>query len=408
MSQSASKPASHDNLSGQTTLVVVAAGLFCAWAMAQWLYNEQFQQFAIFFKFSQSQIAWTLSLFNIVYCVLAIPAATFHRRFGYKLGLLWSLSLFALGAFLLYFAIIENEAGFLICAVVTLGSGWAWFETCLNPLTVEAGRPETAMLRLNIVQVFNAIGLLAGCYVAQRLAAAHYYLAVGTIAQSTAHPYVIAGLASLMIAFFVEQLRLPASAGFRSSSSGIGRELRALARDKGVVLAAAALAAYCLTLTVIWSATYNYRIQELGGRDFDIFGLVFFWFAIGRIVSAPMMRWINPIRMLQAFAAVSLAAVLVTAAAGGLTGWICLLAISALMSITFPTVFAATVVRHGDQTKLVSGVLVAVAGLGSAVGPLFVTPALAAWPVRMELLLAVPFVAMVLAWAFYAGRKAAV
>jgi FHS family L-fucose permease-like MFS transporter len=394
------------NRTRQLVAVAIAAALFGVWGLAQWLYNQQFQQFAIFFAFTPNQLAWTLSLFNIAYCVLAIPAALFHRHFGYKLGLLLSLSLFGVGAFLLYFAIIQNAPGFFLSAIVTLGSGWAWFETCLNPMTVEAGRPQTAIYRLNMVQVFNALGLLGGCYVAQKLAAAHYYLSEGSVAQSAAHPYVVVGLVSLLIAFAIEKVKLPASAdSHNKDAAGILPELRTLASDKGVVLAAAALAAYCLTLTVIWSATYNYRVQELASREFPIVADVFFWFVVGRCIGAPLMRWIDPVRLLMVSAGFSLAAVAIAYAAGGITGWYCLLAISAFMSIAFPTVFAATIVRHGTQTKLVSGVLVAVAGFGSAIGPLFVTPALADWPVRTVLLLAAPFVAVVLGWTVFAARS---
>lgn len=387
------------------TAIVLACGLFALWAVAQWLYNEQFQQFAIFFHFSQNKQAWTLSLFNVAYFVLAIPAAIFHRKFGYKLGLLLSLSLFTIGAFLLYFAIIDNGAGYFLCAVLTMGSGWAWFETCLNPLVVEAGKAETAVWRLNMVQIFNAIGLLAGAYLAQKLAMSHYYLSVGSIAQTAAHPYVVVGLVTLLIAFFIEQLKLPVSAYVRVGGlKGIVPELCTLLRHRAVLMGAASLAAYCITLTVLWSATYEYRIQELNGREFDLFGLVFFWFLIGRLIGAPLMRWIDPVRLVACCAILSLAALGLAVCLGGMLGWIAILAVSGLLAITFPTVFAFTLARFGDQTKLVSGVLVAVAGFGSAVGPLFVTPSLHAWPIRYELVLAIPFVAVILTWSLIAGR----
>jgi FHS family L-fucose permease-like MFS transporter len=391
---------------GQTTARILAAGLFAAWGLAQWLYNQQFQQFAIFFSFSPTQLAWTLSLFNIAYFVLALPAALFHRRYGYKLGLLLSLSLFGVGAFLLYFAIVRNTPIYFLCAIATLGSGWAWFETCLNPLTVEAGKPSTAIIRLNAVQVFNAIGLVSGYLVASKLAAAHYYLSVGSVAKSTVTPYVVVGLASLLLAFFIEQLTLPDTAHVRSTKSGIVAELRHHLADRGVLFAALALAAYCLTLTVIWSATYQYRMQELGGREFDFFTDVFFWFFAGRAAATLAMRWIDPIRVLAIAAGLSLAAIAVAACLGGLTGWVCLIVISFLISTAYPTIFAATIVRHGAQTKLVSGLLVTAAGLGSAVGPLFVTPALAGWPIRAVLLLAAPVVAIQLSWAVFARRSA--
>ena len=70
-----------------------------------------------------------------------IPAVLFHRQFGYKLGLLLGLSVFGVGAFLLYFAIVQHSSPFFFGAVVVIGSCGAWLDTSLNPLAALAGPP---------------------------------------------------------------------------------------------------------------------------------------------------------------------------------------------------------------------------------------------------------------------------
>ena len=118
-------------------------GLVRDLGMAQWDYNIVFPQLSQFFAFNTSQTASTQALFSITYCLFAIPAALFHRRFGYKLGITAALSAISLGPFLLYPAISGHHDAYFIGAVVMLGIGWPALETSLNPLAVELGPAPT-------------------------------------------------------------------------------------------------------------------------------------------------------------------------------------------------------------------------------------------------------------------------
>jgi FHS family L-fucose permease-like MFS transporter len=399
---------------GRATAFAVAAGLFAIWGLALWLYNALFFRFSLFFGFGPVHVAWTLALFHVAYFFLAIPAAVFNRQFGYKLGFLFGLSVFALAAFLLYLAIIQNSTACFLGAVVMMGSCGAWLDTCLNPLAMEAGNPQTAVARLNAAHMFNGFGLFAGYVAAIWLIEAHYQLSVGATAHLSARPYVLVGLGALMLAFLVEQISLPTFASSRSGKvSEVRGDLRSLLKDRNLQIAAASLCAYTVVLTILWTSNYNYRVHEMPGYDLpghsvSLIERGFFWFAAGRCIGAALMRWIEPVRLLQWSTGLCLIAIAVTAAVGGAVGWVTLLSASLFLSIAYPTVFGSAVCRQGHQMKLAAGVLATAAGIGNALSCLLVALALHDLHInaRIVIALALPFLAVIL-WYSLTSRPAA-
>jgi len=409
MTAASAMKAVSDTPKGRATALAVAVGLFAIWGLALWLFNALYYRLAHFFDFATANVVLSLSLFQIAYFLLAIPAALFHSKFGYKLGFLFGLSVFALGAFILYLAIIEHSSLYFLGAVVMIGVSGAWLDTSLNPLAVEAGNPQTAVLRLNFAHAFNGLGLFAGYVTAWWLIEMHYQLSVGATAHLSARPYVMVGLGAILLAFLIEQIPLPAFASNRTmKGANLRAELRPPLGDRSFRIACAALFAYTVVLTILWTANYNYRVQEVPGHGADLIERGFFWFAVGRCVGTALMRWIDPLRLLQASAGLCLIAISVAALAGGMTGWVCLLSASFFLSIMYPTVFATALAGQWSHMKIAAGLLVAAAGIGNALSSLLVTPALQAANVRTVVLTALPFLAVILIYALRAhtGRVA--
>ncbi|MGA7714030.1 MAG: MFS transporter [Rhizomicrobium sp.] len=399
-------------LTGQRIAFAVIAGLFVIWGLALWLYNALFFMFANSFAFEPVQVAWALSLYSIAYCLLAIPAALIHRRFGYKLGLLFGFNVFVFGAFLLYLAIIQNSIACFLGAIVMMGSCGTLFDTSLNPLAVEAGSPQTSVARLNLAHVFNGFGLLVAYFAVIWLTERNYHLSPGAEAHSSLRPYVLIGLAAILLAYLFEQVSLPGfAANPTERASDIRGELRSLFRDRNFLIAATSLCAYTIVLTILWTSNYNYRVHELPGHSVGLIERGPIWFVIGRCVGTAFMRWIDPTRLLQWTTGLCLIAIAITAAAGGMVGWVCLLSASLFLSIMFPTVFGSAICRHRTRMKLAAGVLVAAAGFGNALSALFVALALHALHIdaRIVILLALPFLAIILIYSLvqHSGHKRA-
>lgn len=375
--------------------IAVVAGLFAIWGLGQWLYAVLFPQFAQFYALSPTQITWTQALFNIAYCGLAVPAALSHRRFGYKLGVIFALSMFSIGPFLLYPAITRHEYPFFLYAVVFMGAAWAWLETSLNPLVVELGPRQTAVWRLNLVQAFYPVGLLVGTYVALWLLSTNYRLSVGELAPAIARPYVLVGLGVLLLAFLIENAGFPAAATDRAGKTASMRgEFRTLLAQPEFRFAMAALFCNIMAQSATWGSTFSYVMQEIAHATPAEAGEKITWscivLAVGRFAGTLLMRRIEPVRLLKWYTVLSLVLIVPAIGLGGLVGLVCLMATSFFMAIMYPTVFGTAIRDTGSLTKTASGLLVTAAGLAAALSPFVITFALGHVGARTVLVLTVP------------------
>jgi FHS family L-fucose permease-like MFS transporter len=382
-------------LSSHAPTLIAIAGLFAIWGMAQWDYSIVFPRLAQFFGFNASQTTWTQTLFNVTYVLFAIPTALFHRRFGYKLGVTVALSVISLGPFLFYPAIMGHYTACFISAVVMLGIGWAALETSLNPLAVELGPSKTAVRRLNLVQAFYPIGLVAGYFVAQKYLMSFYQHPESHSAQFASRPYVVVGLMVLFLAFAIDWVWFPGDKTKRDKSkTKLRDEFRTLFSNHSVLLGMLALFCCILSLSTTLGGIFSYIAQQLpsAAGDFPttMFLLSCILLGIGRFAGTGLMYRFDPLRLLLWGMGVSVALVIAAAALGGVAGLGCLLGTSLFLTIAYPTIFATTIRNLGPLTKLASGLLVTAAGVASAFTPLVNSYALSVSTSRTILLLTVP------------------
>lgn len=382
------------------TSIIVVAGLLVVSGLALGLYQSLFFRFASFYAFRPTLVGLIFADFYLAYFILAVPSALFHRRFGYKLGFLLGLSTFSIAAFLLYLAVVQHSGGFFTIAVAMMGASDALLDTSLNPMAVEAGNPSTSVARLNVVHVFSALGLCIGYFVAVVVFDEHFETTLGTATSDSARPYLLIGLAAILLAFYVEQVSLSSFAR-EDRSVTVRYALGALLRDKNFKLAAAAIFAVCAALMILWASHYRYHLNALPGRTAALFERGWIWFLAGKIVGSTLMRWIEPIRLLRWCVGLSAASIAIAIAAGGEIGWFALLSASAFFAIFYPTIMGYALDRHRNRIKLAAGLLVAAGGLGSALFAVSTNLALDVLNVdpRIVVCLALPFLAIVLAFA---------
>ena len=392
------------------TALVAGAALYAIWGMALGLYFSFFYSFAKFFGFAGAQLALVFALFHIAYFVLAVPAAMFHRQFGYKLGIVSALSTFGLGAFLVYFAVAQHSSICFLAAIAVMGSSGAWLDSSLNPMMIEAGNPRTSVIRLNVAQCFGGLGLFAGYVTAITLIDTHFQFVTTGTSHFSPRPYVLIGLGAILLAFLVDNISLPSCIVRHSGkASGLRDEAAALLHDKAFLIAAAAMFACCAVLTLLWSANYRFHLDVLPGHAVPLFQRGFFWLLAGRCVGTLLMHRIDPIRLLQWSAGLCGLAVLYAAAAGGIGGWMILLSASAFLAILYPTVLGSALCENRTRMKAAAGLLIAAGGIGSAAFTVIANLALevAHIDARVVIGFALPFLAVVLAYAASAraGRK---
>jgi FHS family L-fucose permease-like MFS transporter len=366
--------------------------LFATWGFAHRIYEAIAPQFAQFFHLTGPGAALSQSVFTASFFMLAIPACLFLRRFGYKLGVVFGLSSFSVGALLLYPAITQHEYLYFVSAVIVLGAGWAWLETSANPLIVELGTPETAVRRLNLAQSCYPVGVVAGFEIGRWLTQMDLSLPAGQLAQAVVRPYVIVGLCVLMVAFLIENIEFPGVATERLRvESKFREEVRVLLSRPMFRADAGALAACIFAHVGLWVYMMAYMAdafpQGIAITAAELMLLMFLVYGAGRIVGSALMHWIEPNILLAVCAGASVLLTAAAVATGGSFGVFCLISTNFFMSIMFPTIFATSIRDLGPLKRTASGLLVTGEGIAATLVPFCMSSVVGISNVRLAIML---------------------
>lgn len=367
--------------------IILVVSLFFLWGMANNLNDVLIAQFRKAFTLGDLQSGLVQSAFYFGYFVLAVPAALFMKRFGYKRAVVLGLCLFGLGALMFFPAAEVRRYELFLLALFVIASGLAFLETSANPLVTVLGPPETAERRLNLAQAFNPLGSIMGLLIgrqfilsgveptAAELAAmtpeahAAFYAAEATAVQT---PYLLIGLFVLAWALLVLLVPFPRVAGVeaaREEGPGSAKDFAALFRNRRYLLGVVAQFFYVGAQVGVWSYMIRYAQESLAvgertAADYLTWSIVAFM--IGRFVGTALMSRVKPAVLLTTFGAINVALCAVAVAAPGPVGMIALASTSFFMSIMFPTIFASSLKGLGNLTKAGSSLLV-MAIIGGAV-----------------------------------------
>jgi FHS family L-fucose permease-like MFS transporter len=350
------------------------------WGLANNMTDTLLAAFKKIMSMSDFQTSWIQLAFYGSYFCLAIPAALFIKRFNYKSGVLLGLGLFIIGSISFYPASITQVYGHFLLALFILAGGLSVLETSANSYVIFLGPEETATRRLNLAQSFNPIGSILGVVLSKFFILSNLHQAGSTARlqmlgeqlkeiqtaelAAVMGPYVgIAGvllLIWLMIAFY----KMP------KASDGTALDFlpttRELLKNRNYISGVVAQFFYVGAQIGVWSFTIRYVMQEMeineeSASSYYIAALIAF--TLSRFVFTGLMKFYRP-GILLAFAAFAAAICsLIVIFGGGLTAVVALVAISAFMSLMFPTIFGQAVRGLGAQTKIGgSGLIMAILG----------------------------------------------
>ena len=360
--------------------LALIVGLFFLWGGANNLNDVLIAQFKKAFVLDDFQAGLVQGAFYLGYFLVAMPAGLYMRRFGYKSAVVFGLALYGAGALLFWPAAALGTYGMFLFALFVIAAGLAFLETSANPFVTLLGPRETATRRLNLAQAFNPLGSIAGVLIGQRFifsgvdrtpaqlsamdaAARSAYLAGETRAVQL--PYLVIGLVVLGWAVLILCTRFPSMAATRTPAAPGARAgvLGRLLRDGRFVGALFAQFFYVGAQVGVWSYTIRYVQATMPGTptreaaNFLTAGLV--CFMTGRFAGTALMKYLAPVRLLLAFAAINIALTLFAVCRPGFDGACALVACSFFMSVMYPTVFALGVEgRDDDERKLGSALLV--------------------------------------------------
>lgn len=369
---------------------ILVTSLFLLWGFAHGLLDVLNKHFQNILHISKAQSGFVQFSLYIGYLVMAVPAGMIMKRYGYKRGIIFGLSLFAAGAFLFYpVARLGSFWPFLI-ALFVIACGLTCLETAANPYTTVLGPKESASQRINFAQSFNGLGWILGPLIGGLL----IFGASGTDGagkfDSLLTPYMIIGTAVLLVAVAFFFTHLPEIKEEPAEGAQENPPIRLLFKNRFFMLAVLAQLLYVAAQTGVNSFFINYVTEELPNvqnpvvnimNHLGAFGAMFmpknpeqaaslilafggmglFW--IGRLSGSWMLSFVAPGKLLSIYGLINSVLILIVVLGLGTVSVVALFCCYFFMSIMFPTIFAIGIRDLGALTKKGSSFLVmAVAG----------------------------------------------
>lgn len=360
---------------------ILITSLFLMWGLANNMTDTLLAAFKKIMSMTDFQTSWIQMAFYGSYFCLALPAALFIKKFSYKSGVLLGLGLFIAGALLFYPASQTMVYGHFLAALFILAGGLSILETTANPYILAMGPEAAATRRLNLAQSFNPIGSIIGVVLSKffilsslNVASAEERAAMSAEQLKTVQaeelsavmgPYVgVAGvllLLWLIIAFY----KMPEGSD-DDDRLNLWPAFRRLFRDPAYVWGVVAQFFYVGAQIGVWSFTIRYVMQELSLNEADassyyLAALVVF--TVSRFICTALMKYVTPRQLLTWLAVLAMVCTGIVIVGGGYVGVIALVAISACMSLMFPTIFGLASAKLGKDRKIGgSGLIMAILG----------------------------------------------
>lgn len=377
--------------------------LFFLWAISSNLLPTMIRQLMKQCNLNTFEASFTESAYWLAYFICPIPIAMFMKRFSYKAGIIFGLTLAAAGSFLFFPASAINSYPVYLTIFFVIATGMCFLETAANPYVTELGNPHTAPRRLNLAQAINGLGaFIAAMFLSKAVLGSGKF----------SHVYFILGSVLIVAALVFAFTRLPKTADELETL-----RLRNEGAKEGKLIDFSVLRVSHLRWGVIAQFFYNggqTAINSLflvycctyAGIDeataTTLFGVYMLCFLLGRWIGTALMGRFKPHNMLTVYASVNVMLCLVIMLFGGWVGVVCMMGVSFFMSIIYPTQFSLALTGLGERTKSGSAFLV-MAIVGNAMVPQFTAFIMHKMPQVYHAAYIVPLVCFVVC-AYYGWR----
>lgn len=374
---------------------IVVTCCFALWGFANDITNPMVKAFSKIFRMSVTDGALVQVAFYGGYFCMALPAAMFIRRHSFKSGIVMGLALYALGVLLFIPARAMGSFWPFLVAYFILTCGLSFLETTSNPYILLMGDRETATRRLNLAQSFNPIGSLAGMFVAMnfiqarlspldtaqraQLDDAQFQALKQSDLSVLVQPYAMLSIVIILLLIVLLAVKIPvvhqAACEARVSLVTAVKRLWANRPYRNGVLAQffyVGAQITCWTFIIQYGTRIfmaegmNEQAAEVLSQRYNIVAMVIF--CTMRFVNIYLMKYFKPGRLLAFFAALAMLLLLGVIFVGGCTGMCCLVAVSACMSLMFPTIYGLALGGVGEDAEVGSAGLI-MAILGGSVLP---------------------------------------
>ncbi len=365
---------------------ILITSLFFLWGFAHNLDPILIPHLKKSFTLSTTQATLVDSSVFIAYFLMALPAGFIMKKFGYKIGIITGLLLFAIGSFLFVPAANNQSYEFFLVALFIIACGLTILETAANPYAASLGDPSTSTQRLNLAQSFNGLAAALAPVVGARIILTKGYsdaelssmtdaakkIALASEASTVKLPYIILGSVLVCIAVIFALTKLPkiqTEEGHVASKS-IFHALK----NKHLSWAVAAQFFYVGAQISVFSLFILYATKSAGLTEIkaaDFLGACGIAFLIGRFLGTILMKFIAPNKLLAIYAAINILLCIVAVTATGMITVYTVIAICFFMSIMFPTIFALGIKDLKGDTEFGSSLIIMSIVGGAILPPIF-------------------------------------
>ncbi len=374
---------------------VLITSCFALWGFANDVTNPMVKAFSKIFLMNPVQGSLVQVAFYGGYFAMAFPAAIFIRRFTYKAGILVGLGLYATGALLFIPASAIGVYGPFLFAYFILTCGLSFLETSANPYILSMGADETSTRRLNFAQSFNPMGSLAGMFVAKNfiqarldprdtaarmdLSPAEFEAVKDHDLGVLANPYIVIGIVILVMLVIIAMVKMPRNADKNHAINFVPtlKRIFSLPRYReGVIAQFFYVGAQIMCWTfIIHYGTRIFMEEGMGELEAEVLAqqhniVAMAIFVTSRFICTFLLKYIKPGKLLMFLAIGGGLLVLGVIFIEGVGGLYCLVAVSACMSLMFPTIYGIALRGLGEDAKFgAAGLIMAILG-GSIMPPL--------------------------------------
>jgi MFS transporter, FHS family, L-fucose permease len=207
-----------------TRPLAIVTTLFFMWGFLTCLNDILVPHLKSIFDLSYAQVMLVQFAFFSAYFLFSAPWSKIVNTIGYQKTMVVGLLTMGIGAFLFVPAASVPSFPLFLTALMILAAGITGLQVAANPYVIVLGNPKTASSRLNLTQAFNSLGttlapMLGGLFI---LSAAP--LAIEQLRQlspqalhayrlhqaaSVQMPYVIIGIALVLLAVAIGTFKLP-------------------------------------------------------------------------------------------------------------------------------------------------------------------------------------------------------
>lgn len=374
---------------------ILITACFALWGFANDITNPMVKSFSKIFRMSVTEGAMVQLAFYGGYFAMAFPAAIFIRKFSYKKGIMLGLLLYALGAFLFFPAKESGSFYPFLAAYFILTCGLSFLETSANPYILTMGPEESATRRLNLAQSFNPIGSLVGMYVAMNfiqsrlnpmstaeravLPDAEFAVLKQSDLSVLIAPYLFIGVVVSVMFLIIWMTPMPKN-GDKNKEINFFPTLKRIFSIPNYRQGVIAQFFYVGAQIMCWTFIIQYgtrifmaqgmeeQAAEVLSQQYNIVAMIIF--CVSRFVFTYLLKFFNPGKLLRVLAIAAALFTLGVIFFRNIWGLYSLVAVSACMSLMFPTIYGISLKGMGEDAKFgAAGLIMAILG-GSVLPPL--------------------------------------